>query len=165
MDTMHENFSKTKNILKKKWLPAAGGILGILLLIGGNLGFQKDSHAEDAYSVQYYTEVLEERIQNLCTSVQGVTNATVLLTLDCGSEFVYAQNTDTTSPSTGVWDYVIVSRGDSEEPIGVTEIYPKVRGVAVVCTGGNSAAIQQVITELLTASLGISSNRIKVAGM
>ncbi|MBQ8400343.1 MAG: stage III sporulation protein AG, partial [Clostridia bacterium] len=112
----------------------------------------------------YYTEMLEERITSLCTSVSGVQEATVLLTLESGSEYVYAQNTTTGSDTSGAWDYVIIQQGEGEEAVMVTEIYPKVRGVAVVCTGGDSAIVRQTITELLSASLGISTNRIRVAG-
>jgi len=151
-------------IFRGKWIAAVSMALGILILLLGNLLPEEHTEPEETYSVQYYTEMLENRIQNLCTSVYGVTEATVLLTLENGSEYVYAQNTEANTAGSKTWDYVIVSRGEGEEAVLVTEIYPSVRGVAVVCTGGDSAGVQQVITELLSASLGISSNRIRVAG-
>jgi len=150
--------------LQKHWLALPGMLLGILLLVWSNLTPQNHTASATEYSVQYYTEILEQRIADLCTSVNGIQEATVLLTLDSGSEYVYAQNTTAAPNNTGAWDYVIIHQDEGEEAVMVTEIYPKVRGVAVVCTGGDSAAVRQTITELLSASLGISSNRIRVAG-
>ena len=147
-----------------KWFALAGLIVGILLLLAGSLIPDTAEDPQDDITVQYYTESLEKRIQELCTSIHGITEATVLLTLENSGEYVYAQNGDTGSSSGMTWDYVIVNQGEGEEAVMVTEIYPQVRGVAVVCTGGDSAAVQQIVTELLSASLGISSNRIRVAG-
>ena len=83
------------------------------------------------------------------------------LTLENDREYVYAQNS-TTEGST--LEYVILSRSNEEEAVLLTEICPRVRGVAVVCTGGDSSAVKQTIVSLLSASLGISSHRIHVAG-
>ncbi len=153
-----------KVLLRKHWITLPGILLGVLLLVWSSILPQKNTVSEPEYAVQYYTEILEQRITALCTSISGVQEATVLLTLESGSEYVYAQNTTTSGSNTGAWDYVIIQQGEGEEAVMVTEIYPRVRGVAVVCTGGDSAAVQQTITELLSASLGISSNRIRVAG-
>ncbi len=152
-----------KKLLHNRWIAGLGLLLGILLLVASSLLPQKAEPAPDSYKVQYYTDVLEERITALCNNIHGVQDTTVLLTLDSGSEYVYAQNT-TENGTGGAWDYVILQQGSGEDTILVTEIYPKIRGVAVVCTGGDNVVIQRTITELLSASLGISSHRIRVAG-
>jgi len=164
MDKVNKNGWFTK-LMHKKWLVPAGLGLGVMLLVIGNTEVGAPAAEDSQYVVQYYTAMLEERIADLCKSVSGVTEASVLLTLDSGSEYVYARNAANAGSASEAWDYVIITQGEGEKPVMLSEIYPKVRGVAVVCTGGNSAKIQQIITELLTASLGISSNRIKVAGM
>ena len=147
-----------------------GVAIGIVLLIAGTfVPDQKDSQPEEDsfYAPVSYTESLEERIEELCTSIAGITDATVLLTLENGKETVYAgnttsQNSDTSNGQT--FDYIIMNRNGGEEPVLITEIYPTIRGVAVVCTNGEDAAVQITITKLLAASLGISTNRIQVAG-
>lgn len=156
--------TRFKKLLQNRWITIAGLFVGIFLLIASNFLPQKNDTDSDTYTIQYYTEILEQRITNLCNSIHGVQDATVLLTLECGSEYVYAQNTTENGQGSGAWDYVIIQQGNGEETILVTEIYPKIRGVAVVCTGGDTAEIQSTITELLSASLGISSHRIRVAG-
>ena len=144
-----------------KWIPLAGLVCGILLLLMGNMNLSGNKREEEANMVRYYTEALERRIESLCTSVAGIQEAEVLLTLENDREYVYAQNS-TTEGST--LEYVILSRSNEEEAVLLTEICPRVRGVAVVCTGGDSSAVKQTIVSLLSASLGISSHRIHVAG-
>ncbi len=160
---------KIKGIRKRPqtWVALVGLVLGILFLVMGTvLPAQKSKETSgEVYTVQYYTEALETRIAALCTSVSGIQEATVLLTLENGSEYVYARNGDNQSSGDASWDYMILAGGEGEEAVLMTEIYPKVRGVAVVCTGGDSPTVQQTVTELLSASLGIASHRIKVAGM
>ena len=51
-----------------------------------------------------------------------------------------------------------------DKTVLINEIYPQIRGVAIVCTNGDNVQIQKKVTELISASLGISSGRITVAG-
>ena len=142
---------------------AASALAGIFLLA---VGFWDDARLSDAESsgtenvrIEFYTETLEKRIEELCCQMQGIEEAYVLLTLDGGSEFVYAEN-----ESSSARDYVILQGTNAEEAVLVQEIYPRIRGVAVVCTRGNDSAVQLNVTELLAAALGIPTSSIRVAG-
>lgn len=132
-------------------LMAAAGIALILL---GNLGGKKET--TEYTDVRFYTEYLEERVRKLCISVEGIEEAAVFLTLDCSSEYVYSEN--------GASDVLILTGSGGEEAVLLQEIYPRVRGVAVVCTGGDLPRIRETVTELLSAALDLPSHRIKVAG-
>ena len=132
---------------------AAAGVL--LLLIGGRLGGKQTKAASSGMTdVSFYTDYLEERIRTLCRSIGGIEEAEVFLTLDCSEEKQYAGGASS--------DYLILK--DGEEAVLLGEIYPVVRGVAVVCTGGDSPTVRETVTELLSAALGLPSNRIRVAG-
>ncbi|MBQ4096901.1 MAG: hypothetical protein IJC62_01940 [Clostridia bacterium] len=135
------------------FLIAAGGV--VLLLISGFFGGE-EKKSEEYTDVGFYTEYLEGRIRELCESIDGVEEAVVFLTLDCSSEYVYRDD--------GASDFLILSGGDGEEAVKLCEIYPRVRGIAVVCTGGELARIKETVTELLSAALGLPTNKIKVAG-
>ena len=154
-----------------KWLPLVGCFLGILcLLFGGVISQDKKENKQQKdqyYDVGFYTEALEKRIENLCLTIHGVYEAKVLLTLDCGTEYVYAQKIQQSGTGENLnytTDYIILHHSNDDNTAQVMEIYPKIRGIAVVCTGGETIQTKQTIIDLLSAALGISSNRIKVAG-
>ena len=142
----------------KKNLPlivlTAVGLL--LIIIGGTIGKKRTQDSETYTDLGYYTAYLEERITELCESVDGIDSATVLLTLDKSTEQVYE--------SDGGTDFLILSDSDGERAVKLCEIYPRVRGVAVVCTNGDIPRIRETVVELLSASLGIPSSDIEVAG-
>ena len=135
------------------FLIAAGGV--VLILISGFFGGE-EKKTEEYTDVGFYTQYLEGRICEIIESIDGVDKAVVFLTLDCSSEYVYRDD--------GASDFLILSGGDGEEAVRLCEIYPRVRGIAVVCTGGELARIKESVTELLSAALGLPYNKIKVAG-
>ena len=145
---------------RNTWIAIGGVVIGILFLVGGNILQTAPERDAATETVAYYTEYLEKRVETLCKSVHGVSDATVLLTLEKGSEWVYARNEVGQNA-----ELVILQKSGSEEAVTVAEIYPEIRGVAVVCTGGDDPAIRAALTELLSASLGIPTHRIKIAGM
>lgn len=146
----------------------AGIILGIILLFFGNRA-GKDTldptpntpHEISTPSAEAYRAELESRAKTLCAQVAGVGDVDVLITLSGGYEYVYA--TDTRTAAGGVTaSYVTVGSGSGESPIFITEKPPAIVGVGVVCTGGGDPAVRQEITALLSAALGIGSNKIYV---
>ena len=155
----------------KEWSGIRGGkliftgmIIGVLLLLFGPYLSETNTSGDldtvnDRQSVQYYTEHMEERIEKLCCQIRGIGEAHVLLTLDGSAEYIYAENSGPTAR-----EYVILQGSDTENPLLVKEIYPEIRGVAVVCTHGDDSAVRLAVTELLSAALGIPSSCIRVVG-
>lgn len=156
---MEEKNKKTKiGFLKdrRKITSLALAVAGIALILISSFAGNREKQTEEYTDVGFYTEYLEERIRALCMSIDGVAEASVFLTLDCSSEYVYQED--------GASDFLILSGGDGEEAVKLCEIYPKVRGIAVVCTGGELPRIKEIVTELLAAALDLPYNKIKVAG-
>lgn len=155
-------WEKIKNVRGIRGI-AAVAILGLILLLTGMWSSrpteEKGMETEESIRLSFYTETLEKRIAQLCCELQGIEEAYVLLTLDGGSEFVYAEN-----QSSSARDYVILQGSDAESAVLVKEIYPQIRGIAVVCTRGNDSSVRLTVTELLCAALGIPSSCIRVAG-
>lgn len=154
-----------RNILNKKYIPILGmALLGVILLIGGGFlgreGGETQNEDTDAYfSVRFYTENLEERIEELCRQLHGIGEVHVLVTLEGGCEYVYAENI-----AGGSHSYLLTANGDGESPVFVQQIYPRIRGIAVVCSRGDDSAVQLAVTQLLSAAFDIPSSRIYVAG-
>lgn len=138
---------------KNKIIISSLVIIGIFLIILSSFDFSKDNKKDD--SAYLYTEALENKIEGFLKNIDGISEAKVIVTLDTAEEKVYAQN------SSGL-DYILTNDGS---PITITEIYPTVRGVAIACTNGDNDETRVKITELITAYLGISSNRIKIVSI
>ena len=162
---MDEKNTVPKRIWDKKYVPIIGAaLLGLVLLVcGGVTGGEKKSTEEDEtdsyFSVRFYTEDLEERIEELCRQIHGIGEVHVLVTLEGGCEYVYAENM-----AGGSHSYLLASDGEGETPVFVQQIYPRIRGVAVVCTKGDDSAVRLAVTQLLSAAFDIPTSRIYVAG-
>lgn len=148
----------TKILKPDKSTAIIGGflLLGVMMIVLSSITPQQQDEVTEYTEVGFYTAYLEERITDLCNSVYGVSKAKVFLTLDTSSEYVYQND--------GVSDFLILSGENGETAVKLCEIYPRVRGIAVVCKGGDLPRIKEKITELLSAALGLPTNKIKVAG-
>ena len=109
---------------------------------------------------------------------QGAGKVQVMITLESAGETVYARDeqsdTQTTQDgSDGVTDrkesykseHIIVDAADGKQPLVETHIEPEVKGVAVVCEGGDDITVIKRITDLVSVVLGLSTNRICVTKM
>ncbi len=142
---------------KKELIAAAILIFGVALILFSELYDKSSAEKEIINSpTDRYTEYLEEKIEAICKSIEGITEAEVLLTLDCSSEYIYGSSSD---------EYLILEKNSEESALLVREIYPKVRGIAVVCTGGDLPRVQEKIAELISAAVGLPISKIKIGGM
>lgn len=110
-----------------------------------------------AYGV--LSDQLEKRVCQLCEKVDGVGNVYVMLTLDTSQEYVYAENTENNGG--GVKSQFVTVNG---EGIELYVICPRVRGVAVVCDGGDRGVIRNTLSDLISKALGIPVSSISIAG-
>lgn len=147
---------KLKN--KKIIVIIALAAIGIILIFAGNQ-FQNDQKKQtESIDYKSYTKELEKKLEEFLLSIEGINKANVIITLDNASEQVYAQNQTT-------YDFLTINSENGESPVYITEIYPMVRGVAIACTNGNNDDVKVMVTKLITAYLGISSNRIEIVGI
>ncbi len=137
------------SFLKGKWSFVLLGILGVLLLLFGNMT-TKEEEVASLPSADEYRAVLTEEVTALCREVKGVGEVRVLLTLESYEGYAYAEG-----PSGGV----LLSGG---KPVLLESYPPRVEGVAVVCRGGGNQAVKEELSALLSASLGIGSHQIKI---
>lgn len=114
------------------------GLLGMGFILLSQFWPDGDDAAAANAEVSYADD-LEARLTELVSAVDGVGDCRVMITLESGTEYVY------TSPT-----------------VLVTEILPKIRGVVVVCDGGNDAAVCERVTEVVTTALNIPQRRVCV---
>jgi len=134
------------------------------------------SQTNETYAIQ-----LEEKIYALVTSIEGVGKARVLVTLESGVEYVYAnaekKNTDVTQDysENGIKklhekdnsenSYILVDNGNGKEALIKTQIEPKVKGVVVVCEGAESIVVEERIINAVKTALDLSSTQVCITKM
>ncbi len=128
-----------------------------------------------------YTSQLEARLTELISSVEGAGQAKVMITLECGTEYVYASQQKTTSAmsentdaggrssrdqkQSGEESLILIDGDRGEEPLILKEITPTVAGVVVVCSGADDPQVRERIVNVVTTALGTGSNRVCVTLM
>lgn len=132
---------KLRDILNNKRtvrIAAAVGAAAILLIfLSSFLDFDHDNSLKES---QEYAAKTEARLLEIVTQINGVGEAQIFLTMDNSGENVYMKNSDTKTVS----------------------IEPKVRGVVIVCDGGDDPIVASRVLEAVTKSLSISSDRVCV---
>lgn len=145
------------------------GILGVVLLALSELIPEKEN-TEQKTSVSIestaneYEMNLEKRLTELIESVDGAGQTKVMVTVDCGDENVYATENKSESDKIET-KYVLVENNGNDNGILLKVWMPEIRGIAVVCQGADSAKVREEITGIVTAVLGISTNRVNIAKM
>ena len=109
--------------------------LGLMLVA---LSSATSANSTEQGSLSEYKEELEERLEKLCSEVDGVGRCTVMVTFLRGEENTYKGSQLTESKP------------------------PRVLGVTVVCDGGDSTAVRARISQMLCALFDIGANRVAV---
>ena len=132
-----------------------GVIIGFLLIFyDSNSNQTKKTDISNSESIEQYTSVLEEKLEKILNEISGVENTKVMLTLESGSEYIYASDDTNTNEK-----HIIVDN----ELVLVKEYLPKIKGDAITCKGGNDPIIKSKITDLACSVLGIYSTRVFVS--
>lgn len=160
----------------KRWLVIAG-IAGIMLLALPEFLPEQQTATATSGSVDDFVQQTEERLGAIVSSIQGAGQCRIMVTLENGVEYVYAteqkSNTDRQEDSDATSNKVVerddteetiivVDTGDGREGLLVTEIQPTVKGVVIVCEGGDDEEVRKRIVEAVTVALNISSKRVCV---
>ena len=118
------------------WKAAIVLLVGILLLSFG--GRTDNESALELGELDAYGRALEERVAELCSSLDGVGEARVMITFSSGEKTVYEG-----------------TRAVGKKP-------PEVMAVTVLCEGAGSGAVVARLTEMLSSVFGIGTHRIKI---
>ena len=133
---------RLKALTEKGWtirLMIIAGVVGIALIffssldLGGITGKQ-----DDAFSVNAYSEELESDLEEVITHIQGAGKTKVLLTMENSVEYVYLRDSTTKTK----------------------EVAPLIRGVLVLCEGGDEPVVVERVTEAVTKALDLSAAKV-----
>lgn len=141
------------------------GLIGMLIIMSVPSDNKKHKAAENTVTYSYNTENIQNEVESLLESIKGAGETKVFITYESDMENVYAVNVDEKSDGSDAHyksEYIIT---DDESGLILKVMYPKVRGVAVICKGGGDPIIKEKIYSVISALFDISTNKISVTDM
>ena len=151
-------------------------------LSGTGSDTMKTSETEKDDGDGSYTQEVENRLEALLSSMDGVGEVKVMVTLSSSVEQVvekdvhYGMDTTKETDSAGGSRDVVNSKQE-ETTVYVTDqagnktpyisktLEPAIEGVTVVAQGGGNAVVQKNITDVIQALFGVEAHKIKVVKM
>lgn len=171
---------------KKIKFIVAVGILGIVLILLSDIITPKQENkavkTTGGNSLSQENQEIEKRIYDMVSTIEGVGNAKVIVTLENSAENIYAkeekrdsdvtkdaqngQDTKTTQKDSTEENYIFVDDPNGgKQALLTTQKAPLVKGVVVVCEGGDDTKVRSRIIDAVTTALDIGSNRVCVTKM
>lgn len=147
------------------------GLLGFLLISFSEMFVQNEEKIEIEKTLPDSSakeEILEERLGKIISEISGAGKTKVMVTVESSDEYFFAEDIseersgDSFSRRT---ETVISEKDSSEEPIVIRTDEAKIRGVLIVCEGGENSKTREKIIEAVCALLDIPSNKVSVAEM
>lgn len=126
----------------------------------------ENNFSNDEISQYEYCEYLEEKLAKLVCSIDGAGKTIVMITLDETTEYIYAENSNEqidANNSNYENEYVIIQVENDDSGLLIKTIEPKIRGVAIVCEGGDNPVVQQQIYSIVSSVLNLNTSKISIA--
>lgn len=159
---------------KKTFLIVLVGIIGVFFIMVSELDF--DTKNENKKATKFtndsyeYCLYLEERVADIVSLIEGAGKVEVMITLAETTEYVYAKNQNDTKKTNdnsenldNQSDFVIIEKDNNDSGLLIKTFEPKIRGVAIVCEGGDNPTVQQQIYSTVSAVLNVSMTRISIS--
>lgn len=154
---------------KKLFTALVIGLSGLLLiLISEVTPKDKETFSQnEAYFAMTDDELCSE-LEDIIEKISGAGKTKVMVTYKGSYETIYASNIqqrDKNGEQDKEREYIIIDTDQGEGGLKIKVLSPEIKGVAVVCQGGDSPMIKEQIISILSALFDISSNKISVATM
>lgn len=135
-----------EKLFKKEFIKKAIiilGIVGIVLIFISTLIDNNNNvtNNNEISSTKSYCEKLQTELEGIISCIDGVGRTKILLTIDTSSEIVYQDKSENQTK----------------------QLEPKIRGVIVVCDGGDNPTVVQNVINALRSVLDISASKISVS--
>lgn len=175
-----QKFLKLKALFKSEKrvrILALLGVLGILLLclsefLPHTRTAQKEDTAKTQIDVNDFCAQTEKKLSELIAQVEGAGRVQVMLTIESSDEKIYAADEKSNAKTDGDAEqksydsqYVLVDGASGDTGMLLKTNAPKVKGVIIVCDGGENPAVANQITNAVSAALGVGANRVSVLKM
>ena len=161
------------------------GVVGLLLILISSFGDKSktESVTEAASTLPMsksdkYVQSLENKLEVIISDMLSGTDVSVMITLNSGIEYVYADETKIGSETKADRESFKTEQSDSnqknlvifkdsegnEQALIITEKMPEIRGVVVICEGGQSDRVSVAVKTAVGKALSVSEDKICVLG-
>ena len=158
--------NKIKSLKHKERYIVIACVLGVaLILLSELVPSSSTKKADDGMDYQEYIVSLEQKTQDIISSIDGVGKCKVMITLCETDESFYASNIEENTDSGHISkknEYVFYEDNNNDSPVLIKQTFPKVMGVAVVCQGVDNAFVKERVISAVSSLFGISSAKISV---
>lgn len=183
-DKINSHVKKLFNSDKKVKLIAVVCVIGIvLILVSDYLPKAESKEKPKANSVcndelVQTAKAMEQEISEIVSSIEGVGRNKVLVTLEKGMQYEYVKEKKSDkdySEETGEngdvkletkdsveEKYIYIDGAEGKKALISVRQAPTVKGVVVVCEGGDNKLVQSRVINAVTTAFGISSARVCV---
>ena len=138
----HKSIGTLKKLFEgemAKRLIIIAGLAGLGLILASSLvDFSPSEPKGEEFSVTTYSTQIECDLQAVVSQIEGAGETKVLLTMENSVEYVYLKDSTTKTK----------------------EVQPHIRGVLVVCEGGDDPVAVERITTAVTKALDISTAKV-----
>lgn len=161
-----------KKIDKKSAIVIIIGFIGIAVIFISEFDFKNNEKnvESDCETKDDYCEKLEDKLELFIESIDGAGETQVIITLEESTEYIYAtdgkeitKKNENSSDQTVENNYVIIKNNNENTALLKKTIAPKVRGVAISCSGGDNIAVQEQIYSAVSALLNVSTSDISIS--
>ena len=118
-----------------KWALIIGGVAIALIFLSSVADLFPSDNSK---VIERYAAQTESRLLDILSEIDGVGEAKIFLTIDNSGENVYLKNSDKKTVS----------------------IEPRVRGVVIVCEGGDDPIVASRVLEAVTKALSLNSDKV-----
>ena len=156
------------------------GVAGILLLFFSSVFETVPKEKEQEFTnEQEYILSMEKRLEELIGFTEGAGKTKLMITLENGVEHKYAteernsfdeardmrnkENETVQKRDSKEKNYIVIDGKNGREALIERSIEPKIRGVAVLCEGGDNPVIKSEIIQIVTTVLDIPSTKVSVS--
>ncbi len=174
-------------LFKKKNALFIIGLVGIFMLFISDILASEIPNSESMQEsetistslneAQQYADYIEEQLIEAVSNMQGVGKTQIMITIETPIETIYAKNVqndnETTINEDGTHntqssyqnEHIIIQNSNNDMPLIEMQLLPEIKGVAIICEGGDDITVVSRITELVSVVLGVPTNRICVTKM
>ncbi len=155
------------------------GVLGIVFIFFSQFFPSDTKEKNEPQNTDYtyeYKEDLEKSLENFVSKMEGAGKTKVLVTLDKSGETLFLKESQNDINQSGEFSsenysksvassekYVIVDGKDGRNTVVKSRTVPEIKGVLIICEGGDNSHIKAEVLNAVTTVLDLNSNRVYIS--